>query len=143
MDCALASPGDHPNYYPWSSNASITSVTIVGNVKAAENSSYLFFNLPNMVVIDGLTNLDTSDVTTTSDMFYSCFSLTALDLSNFDTSKVTNMVRMFSYCSSLTELNIANFRTDNVTIMDYMFDSCSSLTTLDLYNFNTSKVTSM
>ena len=139
----MAGPSDHPNYYPWSNNVSITSVTIKGSVTAANNSSYLFYNLPNVTVINGLANLDTSNVTNMSDMFYSCFNLAALDLSNFDTSKVTNMVRMFSYCSSLTELNLSSFKTDNVTIMDYMFDSCSALTSLDLSNFNTSKVTSM
>jgi surface protein len=38
-------------------------------------------------------------------MFYSCSSLTSLDLSSFDVSKVTNMQGMLDYCSSLTDLN--------------------------------------
>ena len=102
-----------------------------------------FFNFANLTIIEGIKNLNTSNVTDMSGMFNSCSSLTSLDLSNFNTSKVTNMDGMFSGCSSLTSLDLSNFDTSNVTDMSGMFDSCSSLTSLDLSNFNTSKVTNM
>ena len=41
-------------------------------------------------------------------MFYSCSSLTSLDLRNFDTSKVTNMRYMFDSCSKLTQITVSN-----------------------------------
>ena len=44
---------------------------------------------------------DSSQVTSTENMFNGCSSLTSLDLSNFDTSSVESMDRMFAGCSSL------------------------------------------
>ena len=102
-----------------------------------------FFNFANLTIIEGIKNLNTSNVTDMSGMFNFCSSLTSLDLSNFNTSKVTNMDGMFSGCSSLTSLDLSNFDTSNVTDMSGMFDSCSSLTSLDLSNFDTSNVTDM
>ena len=76
-------------------------------------------------------------------MFYSCKSLTSLDVSNFDTSNVKNMSSMFEHCSSLTSLDVSNFDTSNVKNMNYMFRDCENLTSLDVSCFNTSKVTEM
>ena len=127
------------------------SVTIGqdGGVTANVNSSYLFscigYNVSNgtEVKIEGLENLDTSNVTNMADMFHYCKSLTSLDVSSFDTSKVTDMSYMFYNCSKLTSLDVSKFITSNVTRMDYMFYGCSKLTSLDVSKFNTSKVTSM
>ena len=127
------------------------SVTIGqdGGVTANVNSSYLFscigYNVSNgtEVKIEGLENLDTSNVTNMADMFHYCKSLTSLDVSSFDTSKVTYMSYMFYNCSKLTSLDVSKFITSNVTRMDYMFYGCSKLTSLDVSKFNTSKVTSM
>ena len=74
-----------------------------------------------------VSNLDTSQVTNMSNMFYACMGLTSLDLSNFDTSKVTNMSNMFEWCSKLTSLDLSNFNTSQVTTMDGMFIGCESL----------------
>ena len=90
-----------------------------------------------------LKNIDTSNVTDMSFMFYGCSSLTSLDISNFDTSKVTDMHCMFDGCSALRSLNVSNFNTSKVTDMNGMFSDCSLLTSLDLSNFDTSKVTDM
>ena len=68
-----------------------------------------------------LLNLNTSQVTNMSFMFYGCFSLTNLDLSNFDTSQVTNMSAMFGRCSHLKSLDLSNFNTSQVTYMNSMF----------------------
>ena len=86
---------------------------------------------------------DTSEVTNMWYMFYSCNSLTSLDVSNFDTSKVTNMAYMFIGCQSLTSLDVSNFDTSKVTNMEHMFNGCLSLSALDLSNFDTSAVTIM
>ena len=76
-------------------------------------------------------------------MFYSCSSLTSLDVTHFNTANVTDMRLMFSRCSSLTSLDVTYFNTAKVTNMSYMFYSCLSLTSLYLTNFNTEKVTNM
>jgi len=79
----------------------------------------------------------------TNHMFYSCTSLTNLNLSNFKTQNVINMGLMFSCCNSLTSLNLSNFNTQNVTDMHDMFSGCNSLKDLNLSNFNTQNVTDM
>ena len=90
-----------------------------------------------------VSNLDTSQVTNMSNMFYACMGLTSLDLSNFDTSQVTNMSDMFGGCMGLTSLDVSKWNTSKVTTMANMFNYCTSLTSLDLSNFNTSQVTTM
>ena len=127
------------------------SVTIGqdGGVTANVDSSWLFnhigFSVTNgtEVKIEGLENLDTSNVTNMRCMFYACGKLTSLDVSKLDTSKVTNMDSMFSGCSRLTSLDVSEFNTSKVTDMSGMFVSCDGLTSLDVNNFNTSNVTNM
>ena len=131
------------------------SVTIGqdGGVTANVDSRYLFANIgyniadDTEVKIDELENLDTSNVTDMSFMFYTCKKVTSLDVSKFDTSKVTSMSSMFQYCSGLTNIDVSNFDTSNVTNMYGMFcfdwNFVSNLTSVDVSNFDTSKVTSM
>ena len=96
-----------------------------------------------LTAIEGLQNLNTSEVTNMSDIFYNCSALTSLDLKNFNTERVTNMSGMFAFCSTLTSLDLKNFNTSNVTEMNWMFTDCAALTSLDLTSFNTEKVTDM
>ena len=79
-----------------------------------------------------LSDWDTSEVITTSRMFYYCNSLTSLDLSNWDTSNMSDMSEMFYYCEKLTELNVKHFNTNKVNTINGMFYGCSKLTSLDL-----------
>ena len=99
-----------------------------------------FFYFKNLEKIEGLTNLNTSKVTTMGDMFSGCQSLTSLNLSNFKTENVKDMSSMFYGCQNLTSLDLSNFKTENVQYMTEMFELCSSLTSLDLSNFNTENV---
>ena len=100
-----------------------------------------FESFTELTEIEGLTNLDTSEVTDMSNLFRSCNSLESLDLSGFDTAKTTSMWRMFYNCRSLERLDLPGFNTGNVTNMSEMFFGCSELTVLDLANFDTGKVT--
>ncbi|RKV79257.1 MAG: BspA family leucine-rich repeat surface protein, partial [Alloprevotella sp.] len=93
-------------------------------------TKYWFVNLRSLTTIDGLENLNTSEVTDMSAMFFLCSGLTSLNLSNFNTSKVTNMSGMFQSCSGLKELNVSNFNTSKMINMSYMFYGCSSLKTI-------------
>ena len=102
-----------------------------------------FCYLSKLETITGLEYLNTANVTDMSYMFYSCSSLTSLDVTHFNTANVTNMHCMFEDCSSLTSLDVTHFNTANVTDMESMFSSCSSLTSLDVSHFNTANVTNM
>ena len=106
------------------------------------NMSQMFFECRKLTQLD-VSNFDTSNVTIMSGIFSSCNSLTQLDVSNFDTSNVTTMGAVFQNCKKLTSLDVSNFDTSNVTNMGYMFQGCNSLISLDLSNFDTSKVTDM
>ena len=107
------------------------------------STAYWFQNFKSLKIIEGLEHLNISEVTDMGSMFYSCSSLTSLNLSRFDTSKVTDMHEMFKDCKGLTSLDLSRFDTSKVTDMCSMFYSCSSLTSLDLSSFDTSEVTSM
>ena len=100
----------------------------------------MFANEPKLKSLD-LSNFNTSNVTDMRDLFESCYSLKNLDLSSFDTANVKDMNTMFYLCSSLTNLNLNNFDTKNVENMSNMFFSCFNLTSLNINSFNTSKVT--
>ena len=99
--------------------------------------------MSNLRTITDITNLNTSEVTNMSGMFYNCSNLTALDVSGFNTSKVTTMSYMFSGCSGLMSLDVSRFNTYKVTNMSYMFNNCSRLTALDVSGFYTLNVTDM
>ena len=103
-----------------------------------------FFNCSSLTSIEGLTNLNTENVTTMESMFNSCSKLTSLDLSSFNTEKVTVMSSMFAGCSKLTRLDLSSFNTEKVTLMSSMFTDCKALTSITFgNNFNTSSVTYM
>ena len=112
------------------------------NTSNVTDMSWMFLGCSAMTSLD-LSNFNTSNVTDMSLMFANCYALTALDLSNFNTSNVTGMREMFGHCSGLRSLDLSNFNTSNVTDMRRMFERCSALTSLDLKNFNTSNVTDM
>lgn len=102
-----------------------------------------FFGCTNLKNIEGINNLNTTEVTDMGAMFRNCSSLTDLDVSGFDTRKVTTMGTMFSGCSKLYTLDVSGFDTKNVTDMYCMFNKCSGLTTLNVSGFDTKNVTNM
>ena len=150
------------------------SVTIGqdGGVTANVNSSELFVNIgcdvanSTEVKIEGLENLDTSNVTNMSYMFANS-SVTSLNIKNLDTSSVTTMQMMFYFSvinvvdftgcdtSNVTnmmgmfqgnkgkQLNIVGLNTSNVTNMSFMFAGCQSSDVNGLETLNTSKTTIM
>ena len=121
----------------------LTQIVIDSDVIANPDSAYLFSYLKNLKTIQGLENLDTSNVTNMSGMFYDCHSLISLNLRHFNTRNVTDMNSIFENCGNLKSLDLSNFNTSQVANMSWMFDGCSNLTSLDLSNFNTSRVTNM
>ncbi len=105
------------------------------------NMSYMFFTCDSLRSID-ISGFDTSNVTTMRSMFVDCRNLKSLDLNNFDTSNVTSMFDMFHGCDSLVSLDVSSFDTSNVTDMTRMFSYCGSLSSIDVSNFDTSSNTS-
>lgn len=71
--------------------------------------------LQRIISIDFNDCIDTSNVTSMSNMFRNMSVITALDLECFDTSNVTNMFMMFAYCSKLESLYLTMFNVEKVT----------------------------
>ena len=106
-------------------------------------TSQWFYDMYRLTSINGMENLNTSEVTDMGNMFGNCSSLTSLDVSGFNTDNVTNMAGMFVGCWKLESLDVSHFNTDKVTDMFAMFMECASLTSLDVSGFNTANVTVM
>ena len=102
-----------------------------------------FYDFGNLKQIEGIENLNTTNVTEMASMFYGCSQLTSLDVTHFNTENVVHMENMFINCSSLASLDVTHFNTANVTNMGYMFYGCSQLTSLDVTHFNTANVIAM
>ena len=87
-----------------------------------------FYSISNLIDIQGLQNLNTSNTTTMKQMFYVCSNLTALDLSSWNTAKVTDMTQMFSGCTLLNAIIVGDaWNTDAVTSSSNMFYNCNAL----------------
>ena len=112
------------------------------NTANVTDMRYMFYSCSSLTSLD-VTHFNTANVTDMHCMFEDCSSLTSLDVTHFNTAKVTDMESMFSSCSSLTSLDVSHFNTANVTNMSYMFSICVALTSLDVTNFDTANVTDM
>ena len=113
-----------------------------GKIYANEDSSYLFYRAWRVTSIEGLENLDTSDVTNMSYMFGGCSALTVIDLSHMNTKNVTNMSSMFA-STNLETIDVSSFDTSSLIRMHQMFSNNPKLTRIDLSTFKTDNVTDM
>lgn len=140
-DYFLNEAREKPGWYGTKS-ADIKTVVFKRNFRDARPTtcSQWFCSCTNLTSIEGLENLNTSDVTSMDHMFYKCEHLRALDLSGFNTEKVEDMSDMFSNCINLETLNLSSFKTNNLTNMSEMFLECNKIAQLDLSGFNTSRV---
>ena len=122
-----------------------------GNIRIIKNIDKLNFkfctSLDNLIYwfdklesIEGINNIDTSNVESLHGTFEHCISLQSLDLSKWDISKVESMCDTFAYCKSLTTLNIDTWNTSNVKYMIGTFRDCESLEYVNVYNFDMSNV---
>ena len=110
------------------------------------NMHGMFSGCSSLSSLEGISKLKTANVTDMSYMFHECSSLSSLSaISNWKTGKVTNMSYMFYECKSLSSLEgISKWQTGKVTNMNGMFSGCSSLSNLDgISNFYTGNVTDM
>lgn len=84
-----------------------------------------FYNCQALETVEGLENLNTSNVQFAFSMFVNCVSLKVLDLSSWDMSKVTDIAEMFYNCSALT--TIYSSGSWNCETSTDMFTNCDAL----------------
>jgi surface protein len=125
---------NYGNYQPdWVINSSYANVTRVvfdsSFTDARPTTTYSWFGqMSNLVTIEGMEYLNTSEVTNMTNMFYQCSSLTSLDLSSFNTSRVTSMAFMFQGCSNLQTIYAGDgWSTTAVRDDIWMFKDCTCL----------------
>lgn len=137
---------DWSNSYQYQAiNGKVTTVRFTEAFREVKptSGSYWFYGMGMLSSIEGIENLNTSEMTSMDYMFDGCRIIKSLDLSSFNTSKVTTMRYMFSYCRGLKTLNLDSFDTSNVTNMYAMFSGCDMLKDLEIGRLNTSNVTNM
>lgn len=131
-----------PDWY--NSTSSIDSVVFDPSFADARPTTlyYWFYNCRILVSIKGIENLNTSEVVSTSNMFYNCSSLTSFDMSHFNLAKAKDMSFMFYRCEGLKEIKLGdNLHTDSVTNMQRLCYGCTSLASFDFSKLNTKSVT--
>ena len=126
----------------WYGSSTVIKISFLDKV-VPENIEYWFDSLTNLTTIENMNNLDTSNVTDMSGMFFGCSSLTSINLTGLDTSNVINMKDMFMDCTLLTNVDITGLNTSKVTSMRRMFMRCNNIQNLDLSNWDTSNVENM
>ena len=103
-------------------------------------TAHWFDHLYGLESFRGTANLNTSQTTNMSFMFY-CTQIKDLDLRWLNVSNVTDMSYMLAGCRRTQSLNISGWNTSKVTNMSYMFEGYNQ-PVLNL-TFDTSSVTDM
>lgn len=130
--------------YGWfASFTDLIEIEGIENLNTTEvvNMDYMFANCNKLETVD-LSHFDTGNVTSMQLMFDQCKNLKALDLSGFDTHSLKYTYRMFGY-SGITQLDLSSWETSNLVDVYSMFAGCEDLVYLNLSSFNTSHVTNM
>lgn len=106
----------------------VKKITFKNNVNLSQNSSTgLFRDLNNLVEIENIENLNTSNVKDFSYMFYNCNNLLSVNMNDLIISNATNMSHMFERCSKLSSINMSKWNTSKVTNMTNILEGCIAL----------------
>lgn len=102
-----------------------------------------FTSLHKVVKIEGLGNINTSQVKDMSYMFYSLKKLKEFDIDNLNTDNVEVISHMFTNLHSMETLVWSGSNTENVKSMESAFQSLDNLKKLDISGLNTTNVENM
>ena len=135
---------DSTNSSPWQNfRTQIKKITFSDDIDCGLTLTRLFYDLPNLITIEGLEKFDTSNTLKMDFMFFKNSKLKDLDLSDWITSSLIDVTSMFEECSVLQNLNISTWDTSSLLNTGGMFRNSPSLTYIDLSNWNVSKVVDM
>lgn len=107
----------------------LTGYLEYGDTENVTSMSNMFYECRSLTTVP---RLDASNVTDMIYMFYGCNNLTTLQLDN--TSKVAFMNSMFYYCPKLQ--TIPQLDTSSATDMTNMFSNCYKLEKIDITHYN-------
>ena len=104
-----ATPDEDPDFNTTARNYCTRVVFDESFATVRPTSCYGWFHeFEHLTVIEGIENLNTSNVTTMAFMFCNCEKLTSLDLSNFNTAKVRQLFYMFYGCEKLQTIYVGD-----------------------------------
>jgi len=139
---------------PWNEYREVIEKVVAEEKISPISTAYWFAGASALQKMD-LVNLDTSNVTNMSHMFYNVASdsnaeLVILGIASWDTSKVTDLSGMFdgyAVRNTFVNVDLSNWETSNVLDMSRMFAGISfdgsGSSFGDLSGWNTSNVTNM
>ena len=133
---------DIDNPAPWD-NSRLKEIVIDPTFASAfpVSTAYWFFGASHVKEINGIENLNTTNVRDMNYMFASCQSLECLNLSNMVTYRVLGMHSMFKDCNQLSTIYVGDhWNTDNLLNNDGIFDGCNSLIGYKGTSYNASYV---
>lgn len=139
--------GQRVGYYlPWTStvNSKATKVVVQPSFAGVRpTNTEAWFNYFSVLTdIEGLANINMSEVTSTSDMFGSCSALQTIPgIEQLDMSHVSDAGFMFGYCSQLQSLDVGGWDVSQLEDASEMFVGCSALESLDISGWNTARLT--
>lgn len=114
---------------PWYSRRQQVKKAEFGTPYKPTSLAYTFAGLENMTEVD-LTNLDSSECTDFSNMFYYCFKLQAIDATKIDVTNGVNFRGMFLDCWEIQVLDCSGWDTSNGENFQAMFYDCVELRTI-------------
>lgn len=117
-------------------NYASANVNVESDVEVYTPEHISFYLFEGTSLENALKNLDTSNVTVTEKMFYSCGNLTSVDLSSCVFRNIKSARQMFYNDYALTSVKNLNLSLDEDSAyqnsIDYMFYGCTNLTSVDL-----------
>ena len=129
----LVKPFANSGQRGWNSKtADITKVVIDASFAEARPTStaFWFYECTQLATIEGLRNVNTSEVTDMSFMFGGT-AIKEVSIGQFQTDKVTTMYCMFQGCGMLEKVDMTDMTVGaNLGNISRMFASCTSLTTI-------------
>lgn len=125
---------------PWYDyRTSVEKCVFEEGVDGGTSIAYMFYGCTNMESIEGMDNVDASDVYRAGYAFYKCESLESIDFSTWDCS-VEYLSWTFAYCTSLKTLDLSTWSTKNATRFDHTFYGCTNIEYIDFSSWRTSTV---
>lgn len=129
-------------------NTGITNVDMFSGkspVLASNGIQAAFLNCSNLTNINGLSSIDTSNLTSLSGLFVSCSNLEDISaMLNWDTSKVTTLSNAFKSCAKLNDQHVENvfnnLNLSKVTNAEFIFYK-NTFENLDLSSTTLNNVT--
>ena len=125
------------DYSIWGAAGNLTELSFESGIVVPERGfRYLFFGCQSLQSVD-ISNLDTSNATDMSGMFWGCAALENITFGeDFDTSKVERVSYMFADCTALSELDLSGFTVPACIAFDGMFLHCTGLEVIDVSAFS-------